>query len=308
MANPRKADIQDAAEIGGDVRPSTLAGWKERGYGPAEPVKRSEYIAHFQALQSLITTGRDGDVVTLQMANKGYPCRRLPDVLANFWELRPGETDSEDADDLIEYFKEAEHLDPLRASFESAVEDSIPLYDDVDPKETKQVMGDSALLPIAQITAGETVHPGNLVDYATVEDSINRKLGLPVDWASDDPVMLDISSWGLKQVVAVVRTARKWREEATPSDMVRGVRAAKTLLDGIEALGIVRFNGEEERWRWIGRATSTSEATLQLISNLVALGRTGLGEEFDQLPPGIRAYLASVSQPSQREVDPTDPM
>jgi hypothetical protein len=301
VANPTNADRKDAAEIGGGTSPSTVRGWKERGYGSAEPLERSAYLAHFRALTSLMSTGRDGDVVTLQMADKGFACRRLPDVLAKYWTLMPGERDSDDADDLIEYLKDAPHLEPIRSAYGAAVE-AVPIDGSTNSDELRRVLLGSALLPVAQKMVDEPLAAGDLVDHSSVQDAFYRMIGLPVDWESDNPMMLDISLDGLKLAHSIVRDAVSWRDQATPSDMVRGVKAAAFLMQGIESLGIVRFSGEEERWHWIGRSVPTAEATLRHFAKLVRFFGQFPGL-VDELPAPVRNHLAeTLVQDSELEI------
>ena len=84
--------------------------WKDAGYGPAEEVSRAEYLDHFRALAPLMGTGRNGNVAVIKMADSGRACRRLAEVLRSYTALQAGEVDSRDADELVEYFKQAEHL------------------------------------------------------------------------------------------------------------------------------------------------------------------------------------------------------
>ena len=268
MPRPTKLAVSLSHTL--DATPSQVQGWLEMGYGPADG---KVAVEHFERLTPLMGTGRDGDVAVLKMAADGWPCIRLRQVLLGFQELGQGEVDSGDADELVEYAMTSPHLSQVAAYLrkmatlaelpaEYTGPESIPREPDLP-----DIRARAAFLPFAM-----ALHEGPVDGYDLAESDELLDVALSTMLDDDVPKLDEEGMAALAAMTNAVsqrmREVPAWILDATTEDLVAGVQASQKVLEALGVMGL-RFDGDEEHWRWIGRLAPTAAELVTSLANVM---------------------------------------
>lgn len=261
-----------------DETPSRVQGWIEGGYGPGGD---RDILEHFRRLAPLMGTGRDGDVAVLKLADDGWPCRRLGEVLTRL-SRSPFTTD--DPEQLVEYVMAAPELSAvrdllLRTAGSLAPPKEYAVTEDIDEPALPELFVRSSFLPIADTMTGAPVATDEAVDLERMGQHHFSQLGIPAPTDEDQEAVAADDITALRLVVRLAGGAEKWLESADLNELARGVAAARASVEGLEAMGLAFSSlGDEERWRFIGRMTPVAAIVFTFLRMAVdALGLADAG-------------------------------
>jgi hypothetical protein len=307
MARTTKLAEGLTSEVGQSA--SRIQGWKDNGYWPAVPVSHAELVLYLRELAPLTGPGRDGDVAVIRMADAGRPLVRLRTVLLSLQELDSGQEDTQDPDELVEGAITHPDFAPWMHELQERAKSLGPPREWSDfgnvPDEPAlpEVILRSAMLGMADELVGEEEEesePENFADLARLGDASLARLGLQVEWRSDDPVMLAIEQASMQRAVAIARSAHGWLTTAEPQELAKGVQAARLILEAMGLVGMPTLPDSEGRWRMIGRFAATALANIQMM--LIMFQRLGTLLPSDADEPEISRLFRQSIQEGARDI------
>jgi hypothetical protein len=256
MARPTKKALVLAEKVG--ESPATVQRWIEDGFGPAGDIPPEE---HFRKLAPLMGTGRDADIATLKMAADGYPERRLSGV-----------------PDKI-------RKDPATVKLLERLSErlSAPVGDEYHPDEPNigRILTTEALLPIADALTGSQVGANDVDTFRFVIDTHNESAGIPSTpgWGDGE---LGLIADVVNQLASISRDAPRRYETADSAELVKGVVAARVMVDLLSLCSAHFANlGDEDQWRLVALFAPTAGAMAAALGVLVTqLGTPALDNIF----------------------------
>jgi hypothetical protein len=289
MARPTKHTTVLAGRIGRP--PHTVQGWLDRGYGPAAPLSAIREREHFDAVALHLGPGHDPEVAFLKLAGADHPTAGLRASLQRLALLDPGEEDTKDADELIEYGTSAPRLDPFMRKLRPAA-DSVSKWDTHPEPASRDAILSAALLPLAQVLTGEKVEAPDTLDMSrTMDAAFCDGSGQP------DEYELDRARFNLallQGVAFIAKESQHWLDSADPVDLARGVQAADMFLDTMEIMGVhISERGEEERWRSVGRLAPMALPMSRMLSAVYEVLRL---IPIDEMPLTQRAVVNTLDR------------
>ena len=293
MPRATKSAIRLAQEIGETA--SQVQGWLEAGYGPTGD---GDIADHFRRLAPLMGTGRDGDVAVIKMAVQGLADRRLRDVFAELQVLDPDE-DTSGPDAVLSTITSSPMFAATRSTFVAlAGEAGTPIEADyqqvgevgnVEPEQAlSEVRANAAMLEVLDAHFGHSTEREDLAEMSDLIDASATRLagsdgGHNREFQTKDAAIVDY-------VVSASHAVIDWIENASPEELCQGAQASERLVDGLSFLGFLNFNGDEERWRWVGRLAPTASNMLELV-----LAMTEMLRQFTpDSPVGVKAFIDVV--------------
>lgn len=267
---------------------------------PAEPLDDASFMDHCRALERVTGAGRDGEVAVIKMAAQGFACQKLRDVLLALQSLGPGEMDTDDADELVEYVMSSSPFSVFSEYLTRQAElagrpreyRTRAMLEAPEEPGLADVRARAAFLSLALAATGEDYGPDDFAELDNLLDGpVERMAGTAMPEDLDRSYLETISGW-MPRIIEIARSARERLEQATTAELVANVKSGVSFVNALTGLE-VQTPGDEAYWRMIGTVAPIAESILQpLRAALQVLFNPG--HERIEFTPPERAYLEAI--------------